>query len=236
MSRTWTLRLDRALTECSYNSLLPLHHLHVRYMAQLCALPTRESASATGPLPPSVRGPSLLPGLSPESLQSKLVKADMTGARLEVRSAKNASLKGLSGLVVEETAGSFRLLGRDSQVRVVPKVGSQFILRFPAYTPAPGDQDADLSEHIATCPQIEVDILGTAFAFRSGDRAGRKFRPAQGGGGGSGWGEDYVEAEWTGVLREAHKAEKMRVVENKRRKRGKSRRKDPLVHGSVQVF
>jgi ribonuclease P protein subunit POP4 len=216
----------------SYASLVPVHYLHVRYMAQLCNLPP----VGTPPAPPS-RGPSLLPGVSPEALQSKLVKADLTGAQLSVRAARNAALVGLSGIVVEETAGSIRLVGADSRVRVVPKVGSQFTLRFPAYSPAatPG-VEADMAAHIAACPQIELDILGTAFAFRSGDRAGRKFRPAQGGGGGSGWCEDYVEAEWSDVLAKVHEGEDLRMVLNKRRKRGKSRRKDPLVQGSLQVF
>ena len=207
---------------------MPVHYLHVRYMAQLCGLPPLGTPAA-GP----AKGPSLLPGVSSEALQSKLVKADMTGAKLSVRAAKNASLVGLGGIVVEESANSVRIVGEDSRVRVIPKVGTQFILRFPAYASPDG---ADMAAHIASCPQIEIDILGTAFAYRSGDRAGRKFRPVQGGGGGSGWGDDYVQAEWSDVLKKVHEGEDLRVVTSKRRKRGKSRRKDPLVQGSVQVF
>lgn len=201
-------------------------------MAQLCNLPPVGTPVAT-----SARGPSLLPGVSPEALQSKLVKADLTGAKLVVRAARNASLVGISGLVIEETAGSIRLVGTDSRVRVIPKVGTQFTLRFPAFSAVaePG-AEPDMAGFIATCPQIEIDILGTAFAYRSGDRAGRKFRPAQGGGGGSGWGDDYVQAEWSDVLKQVHDGEDLRMVANKRRKRGKSRRKDPLVQGSLQVF
>jgi ribonuclease P protein subunit POP4 len=171
--------------------------------------------------------------VSPEALQSKLVKADLTGAILRVRSATNASLAGLSGIVIEETAGSFRLVGSDSHVRVVPKAGVQFTLRFPATAAAP---DADMSAHIAASPQIEIDILGSAFAYRSGDRAGRKFRPAQGGGGGSGWAADYVQGDWSGVLAQVHAEQDLRFVPSQRRKRGKSRRKDPLAQGSLQVF
>lgn len=162
------------------------------------------------------------------------MKADMTGAKMSVRAARNPSLVGLSGIVIEETAGSIRLVGEDSRLRVIPKIGTQFTLRFPAY--ACGASREDMAEHIASTPQIEIDILGTAFAYRSGDRAGRKFRPAQGGGGGSGWAEEWVQAEWGDVLRKIHESDEKVDIKSNRRKRNKSRRKDPLAFGSVQVF
>ncbi|BEJ14575.1 hypothetical protein CspHIS471_0403420 [Cutaneotrichosporon sp. HIS471] len=221
-------------TRIEYAALLPLHYLHCRYMAQLLPLPP---CPTTRPIPipeaPASHAPSLLPGLSPEGLQSKLVKADLTGAKLRVRAARNASLTGASGLVVEETAGSFRLLDQDGRVRVVPKDGAQFAISFPVYTPPEESEDVvvDYAAFVAQCPAIEVDILGSSFMFRSGDRAGRKFRPSMGWGG-SGWAEEWVQGEWSFLngLGEAKP-----YTSSKARKRGKSRRKDPSVQGSIQV-
>lgn len=215
----------------SYATILPVHYLHVRYMSQLLGLPVRDATAAPPPPTSARQGLQILPGLSFEALQSRLVKVDLTGALLRVRAAKNPDLVGITGLVIEETAGTFRLVGKDSHVRVVPKRGSQLTLAFPAYA---SDDSTDMAAHVAACPQIEVDILGAAFAFRSGDRAGRKFRQAQGAGG-SGWGEEWVEAEWSDVLGKLDEHEST-PVPNRRRKRGKSRRKDPLAHGTIQVF
>lgn len=84
-----------------------------------------------------------------------------------------------------------------------------------------------------------MDLLGSAFAYRSADRAGRKFRPAQGGGGGSGWGEDWVgrvgEMGKTLIEMEATVGGEQPVrekVNGGKRKRNKSRRKDPPAWGN----
>ncbi|CAK9787042.1 hypothetical protein CC85DRAFT_303954 [Cutaneotrichosporon oleaginosum] len=219
-------------TRIEYAALLPLHYLHCRYLSQLLPLPPCPSQR---PIPsPGSEGVarSLLPGLSSEGLQSKVVKADLTGAKLRVRAARNHSLSGVTGLVIEETAGSFRLLSPDGRVRVVPKDGAQFTLSFPAYAPPEENEEVpDYGAFVAQCPAIEVDILGSSFAFRSGDRAGRKFRPAQGWGG-SGWAEEWVQGEWS-FLKGLGEAKP--YASSKARKRGKSRRKDPLVQGSIQV-
>ncbi|ORX33552.1 hypothetical protein BD324DRAFT_654010 [Kockovaella imperatae] len=115
-----------------------------------------------------------------------------------------------------------------------------------------------LSQHLAICPRIQIDILGSSFLYRSAERAGRKFRPAQGRGGGSGWGENWVKAEWSEVLQAMEQASKgarqgttETLVSNEcemdvasgekgvgatgRKKRNKSRRKDPPAGGSHQV-
>ncbi|ADV24818.1 Hypothetical protein CGB_K1240W [Cryptococcus gattii WM276] len=217
----------------SYNALIPLNHLHINYLCQLLVLP---------PLPSPV--PSTLPLLNPEPLQSKISKADFTGIYLSVLAAKNGGLKAKSGIVIEETAETFRLVGQDDRVRIIPKAGSLFRLSFPAYSPRLSFDDEssfppDLADHLKTCPRLEMDLLGSAFAYRSADRAGRKFRPAQGGGGGSGWGEDWVgkEGEMGKMLNEMEAKvggkELVKVkVNGGKRKRNKSRRKDPPAWGN----
>lgn len=214
----------------SYASLAPLRTLHERYLAHVLALPTwsEDGSLAAGDMKVPV---------APEPLQGKLLKVDLTGAVLSVLAAKNASLVGLRGTVLEETEGTFRLACADDRVRVVPKAGAQLLLSFPAFAypvapREPEDEAALLQRFHAQCPRIEVEIMGSAFAFRSGDRAGRKFRPAQGRNG-SGWGEDWVKGEWGQLL--GGLGEDVGQQARRQRKRNKSRRKDPLVGGSTLV-
>lgn len=212
----------------AYGSLQPLRTLHERYLAHVLQLPVWDPASA----------PSNSLPVAAEPLQGKLLKADLTGAVLSVLASKNPSLIGVSGTVLEETSGTVRLACADDRVRVVPKTGAQLLLRFPAYAfPAdsarePAEDAALLRRFHAQCPRIEVEIMGSAFAYRSGDRAGRKFRPAQGKNG-SGWGEEWVKGEWGQVL--GVLGEDVGGQAQRKRKRNKHRRKDPLVGGSLQV-
>lgn len=224
-----------------YEALLPLHLLHTHYLLQLLSLPPLPSPQPS-PLP-------LLPaGVSPESIQAKLVKADFTGIILTITASRQPSLIGKSGIVIDETASTFRLVTKEDKVKVIPKDGTMFRISFPAYSIAasvPRDDGEvpdppDVAGHIASTPQIEISLLGSAFGFRSGDRAGRKLKPAQGGGGGSGWGEDWVNGEWANIL---HSLDDKAVLPTqgdfkaeRRRKRGKSRRKDPPAGGTLQVY
>lgn len=106
-----------------------------------------------------------------------------------------------------------------------------------------------MESYLSTTPRISVPLLGTNFGFRSGDRAGRKFRPTQGGGGGSGWGEEWVTGEWEHVLgllepgsdksgsgiSTRPKPKSGSDGKPVKRKRGKSRRKDPPAYGQLEV-
>ncbi|WVQ80469.1 hypothetical protein IAT38_002574 [Cryptococcus sp. DSM 104549] len=206
----------------SYTSLIPLHHLHTLYLLSYLTLP---------PLPSTL--PTQPPPLNPEPFLTKISKADFTGIYLTVISARGKSLappppgvpgssgssgQGVQGIVIEETAGTFRLVGKDDKVRVVPKKGTLFRLSFPAYSlsttsptqadPADEDEDGpaqyppDLTHHLAHSPRVEIDLLGSTFAYRSFDRAGRKFKQAQENSNGNGWAEDWVGegTEWGAVF------------------------------------
>lgn len=242
---------------CRYDRLKPLHHLHTMYLTNLLNLPSSAAQA------PTSASSSAIPGLSDEMLQSKLSKADFTGALLTVASARNPSLSGLSGIVIEETASTFRLLTPESVVKVIPKNGTLFHLSFPAVAPpsSPGHSEEhedgaylstvmpippDVMEHyLSTTPRVVVPLLGTNFGFRSGDRAGRKFRPTQGGGGGSGWGEEWVKGEWSDVLDLLKDEISSPGAEQQRgggksgkpikRRRGKARRKDPPAFGALEI-
>jgi ribonuclease P protein subunit POP4 len=178
--------------------------------------------------------------------------------------------------VIEETASTFRLVTVESAVKVIPKNGTQLAIVFPSYAPPTptSSRTIDLNEgsgeggesyqstiipispdvmedYMRTAPRISVPLIGTNFGFRSGDRAGRKFRPTQGGGGGSGWGEEWIVGEWSETLallgeeKEERNGKKGNGEGGKRvmlesgvpvkRRRGKSRRKDPPAFGSLEV-
>jgi ribonuclease P protein subunit POP4 len=254
----------------SYERVKPLNHLHTVYLSKLLNLP---SFPNDGQLTTSLSDLHLGGlGGSTDSLHSKISKADFTGAQLSVASSRNPSLVGITGLVIEETASTFRLVTPSSLVKVIPKNGTQFAIIFPAYGPplrTPGEEEEEeqryqstvlpispnvMEDYLRKTPRISIPLIGTNFGFRSGDRAGRKFRPTQGGGGGSGWGEKYVVGEWSqtlGLLGEEDGAAgpagtaKGKKGHSKRsevgngvpikRKRGKSRRKDPPAFGSLET-
>jgi hypothetical protein len=52
-----------------------------------------------------------------------------------------------------------------------------FLSETPSITPDPMSKHQAFETALARVPRIEIDILGSAFAFRSEDRAGRKFKP-----------------------------------------------------------
>jgi ribonuclease P protein subunit POP4 len=93
---------------------------------------------------------------------------------------------------------------------VVPKKNSLFTFSFPAYSfnsLAPPMTDAEEASDDATqealydpptktiqaildtVPRIEIDVLGGSIRYRAADRAGRRFKVANGGGG---WTEDWI--------------------------------------------
>ncbi|OCF33072.1 hypothetical protein I316_05117 [Kwoniella heveanensis BCC8398] len=278
----------------SYNALLPLNHLHTTYLIQLLSLPpllpcasvasssslasaasrTRVVSSSSAAASTSYPQPTL--HSNPEPILSKLSKADFTGIIIRVKSSKNRSLEGLQGIIIEETALTFRIVvAADDKVRAIPKDGTLFTILVPAYSPpnkatnqpkqdrlspdvTPSfaqDASSDFEAFLRTCPRMEIDLLGSSFVYRSGDRAGRKFRPPQGGGGGSGWAEGWLKSDWADVFDNLSRAlggegsghgtgtegtKKRTRVSNGAieglRKRGKSRRKDPPAGGNLQVY
>jgi ribonuclease P protein subunit POP4 len=158
--------------------------------------------------------------------------------------------------VIQETAGTFKLVGKDDLIRgsfsrettctlhrlisfptVIPKANSLFLLSFPAYhfssLPNAPQSDPEVSsipplppidpsdplsflsspdpepslarsqyeafeQTLKEVAKIEIDILGSAFAFRSSDRVGRKFK--FGGVLDQGWSEEWLLPEVLGDI------------------------------------
>ncbi|XP_062179896.1 ribonuclease MRP protein subunit POP4-like [Phragmites australis] len=68
--------------------------------------------------------------ISPKKqLPENLLSADLHGALLIVAECKAASYQGVSGIMIRDTAETFGIISEDNHFRVVPKVGSVFILQ-----------------------------------------------------------------------------------------------------------
>ncbi|GAA5920402.1 hypothetical protein JCM6882_003265 [Rhodosporidiobolus microsporus] len=186
-----------AVRRVSYNAVLPVHHLWLGYMAELLALPIlipspSPTSSTPSSNPPDAPAPvysssSLLPTypskrdpvppggqINVVTLQTKLVKAEFVGCSLSVKRAKNPSLVGLSGIVLQETQGTFKVVTPKSEIKVLPKQGSVFNLIFPL-EPVPS------TSH--TSRELSFDLYGDSFAYRSADRVGKKWKAGTSAGG-----------------------------------------------------
>ncbi|CAG81712.1 YALI0C03784p [Yarrowia lipolytica CLIB122] len=112
----------------------------------------------------------------------KLTSADFNGAKITVIEARNPSIVGLTGIVAWEAKSNFVIVceggkcfekmdslegmeldnpGKDTQVgglKIVDKSGTRFIVH------------VDVGE-------MEFEIIGSRFLFRTADRSGKKFKP-----------------------------------------------------------
>ncbi|GAA6059763.1 hypothetical protein JCM10212_001971 [Sporobolomyces blumeae] len=186
-----------AATSVNYAAVLPVYHLWLGYMAELLGLPiavppptpSPQSRTSADDAPASVvktplptfptRHEALPPTvqdmqLNAVSMQTKLVKAEFVGSVLAVKRAKNPSLVGLSGIVLQETQGTFKLVTSKSVLKVVPKENTVFTLTLPLAS-SPGSPSTDRS--------LTLDIFGDSFAYRSAERIGRKWKAGTSAGG-----------------------------------------------------
>ncbi|KAH9991735.1 Rof/RNase P-like protein [Russula vinacea] len=180
----WRLREE----EARWVAFVPLHRLWLGYMSELLGLAESDDAQ-NAPATPTMSMPMAA------GMHAKLVKADFHGSIMTVRRSKNASLVGASGIVVQETENTFKVVTRKDKLKVLPKQGSVFAFAVPLYStnhhalilllllPRRGDgvDDVDAREAAAARtvldgPHIEFELYGNQFCFRAADRAGRKFK------------------------------------------------------------
>lgn len=154
--------------EAKWSVFEPIHRLWLGYMVELLNLPPRpkpeDAATATHRMPPA------------GDMQAKLVKADFHGCIVTVRKAKNPFLVGRSGIVIHETENTFKVVTRKDRLKVLPKKNSIFVFSIPLYGPPPLDAQGRPSASDATEPEIEFELYGNQFCYRSADRANRKFK------------------------------------------------------------
>ncbi|KAJ7044692.1 Rof/RNase P-like protein [Mycena alexandri] len=161
-------------SQAKFALFLPLHRLWLGYMSELLNLPQPSSGP---PRPPS--GAAMHP---------KLLKADFHGSIVTVYQGKNTAILGISGIVINETEGTFNVVTKENKLKVLPKRNSIFTFALPVYSTLPPTHDpaaplplpiAEPGEGLETVldgPHVRLELHGNQFCFRSADRAGRKFK------------------------------------------------------------
>ncbi|KAH8977756.1 RNase P/MRP, p29 subunit [Lactarius akahatsu] len=184
-------RLSRPNNDCRWELFVPLHRLWLGYMSELLGL------AAPPPTTLLQVDPSAMPQAA--GMHAKLVKADFHGSIVTVRRSKNPSLVGASGIVIQETENTFKVVTQKDRLKVLPKQGSVFVFAVPLYHTGTKDPTASIvaaarssNQHSGTdCTSrsrderlttvldgahVEFELYGNQFCFRATERAGRKFK------------------------------------------------------------
>lgn len=90
-----------------------------------------------------------------QEFEAKLLKADLHGSMVTVTKAKCSSLIGQSGIVLQETKNTFKIITTSDQLKTIPKQNTIFSL---------------------TVGEFLVSIYGNNFLFKSADRSIRSFK------------------------------------------------------------
>jgi len=88
-------------------------------------------------------------------IEGKLLKADFHGAIISVTRSKCPLLLGLTGIVIQETQSTFKIVTTNSTLKIIPKAGNIFSLKVNG---------------------MDVEIYGNHFKFRASERSVRKFK------------------------------------------------------------
>ncbi|KAJ7703943.1 Rof/RNase P-like protein [Mycena rosella] len=159
-------------SQAKFALFLPLHHLWMGYMSELLNLPQRTGAAPRVP--------------SGAAMHPKLLKADFNGSMMTVHQSKNIAILGISGIVIQETEGTFKVVTKENKVKVLPKQNSIFTFAVPVYSTLPATHNAtaplpipepgDSLHTVLDAAHVRIELHGNQFCFRSADRAGRKFK------------------------------------------------------------
>ncbi|XP_046387044.1 ribonuclease P protein subunit p29 isoform X2 [Ischnura elegans] len=128
-----------------FRDFIALHELWKDYMNKCLAVEFLEKTGWTAS-PEDKRWPQFT---------QSLLKADYHGAYVQVVRSKCSSLVGLGGIIIFETRGTFKIIGEDDIVRVVPKQSSLFKFKLNGY---------------------EYVILGQHFCYRPSERSVKKIK------------------------------------------------------------
>ncbi|XP_075138219.1 ribonuclease P protein subunit p29 isoform X3 [Leptodactylus fuscus] len=118
-----------------YEMYLPLHELWKQYIRDLCN--------------------GLRPGAQPQTIQNKMLKADLHGALVTVFKSKCPSYVGLTGIILQESKYVLKIITKEDKLKVVPKLNCVF--------------------------SVEIDgfisyIYGSKLQMRASERSAKKFK------------------------------------------------------------
>ncbi|KAK2183451.1 hypothetical protein NP493_312g07000 [Ridgeia piscesae] len=119
-----------------YDMYTPLHELWDNYICDLLKLD--KATERSNP-----------------TLEERLLKADYHGSIITVTRAKCPSLVGASGIVLQETKNTLKIITKDDRLKTIPKQNTVFTI--------------DIAGHVIT-------IYGNNFRYKTTDRSSRRFR------------------------------------------------------------
>ncbi|KAK7055588.1 ribonuclease P protein subunit [Favolaschia claudopus] len=159
-------------SQAKFALFLPLHHLWMGYMSELLNLPQ----SSSGP-PRAPQGAAMHP---------KLLKADFHGSFITVHQTRNTAILGISGIIIHETEGTFKVVTNEDKLKILPKQNTIFTFAVPVYSTLPPTHDPshplpipapeESLQTVLDGPHALLELHGNQFCFRSADRAGKKFK------------------------------------------------------------
>ncbi|KYQ88938.1 RNase P protein subunit [Tieghemostelium lacteum] len=117
-----------------YDKYLPLHQLWLEYIKDL----TNDLQNANC-----------------QVLASKIIKADLQGAIIQVTRSKNPTYIGQKGIIIQETESTFKIITQENKLNVILKEVCEFHLEFYNFS---------------------TTIYGKHFSFRNYERAVKKFK------------------------------------------------------------
>ena len=99
------------------------------------------------------------------SLCSRIVKADYSGAKVKVVKSKNPAALNIEGIIVRETTRTFIVIQPDDDVKTVIKEGSVFQMLLPS----------SLKSNNDGLP-LAVNIWGDTILYQGSERGKKKFK------------------------------------------------------------
>jgi RNase P/RNase MRP subunit p29 len=97
--------------------------------------------------------------LQPDTIYSKMLKADLHGCIIEVTNSKNSNLIGIKGLNLLETRRTFNILCEDNKLRTILKKSTNFKIQLPYVE-----------------KNYFVKIIGDNFMYKAVERTKAKFK------------------------------------------------------------
>ena len=91
--------------------------------------------------------------------RQKIARADWHGALLLVTKSTQPGLVGTSGIVLQETSNTFKIITKENRYKVVPKANNIF--------------------SIQTSPSLVATLYGNHIIYKSADRSVRKYKAKQ---------------------------------------------------------
>ncbi|KAK4049163.1 RNase P/RNase MRP complex subunit [Microbotryomycetes sp. JL201] len=191
----------RLQTRLSYPAAESIHSLWLGYMADMLQLPLRVPPLVSLPTQDKEHEPrqptsrcetlypafpsrstaaavaTLDPAINVNAVHTKLLKAEFVGCKMRVKRAKNPALVNIEGIIVQETQQTFKFAVPKAPVKIIPKLGSVFTFTLPLERALRQVHQQNTSE------EISFDIYGDAFAHRTAERVGRKWKAGSTAGG-----------------------------------------------------